>query len=78
MEINDLWIIALLDKKQLYRNEKKFPNFYYITKKLSKRVEKVIKINDSKFKTFRKMVSNKIKDKDKSNFTTKFILIGIL
>ena len=73
IQINDLWWIKLLDKKQLYRNEETFPNFGYTAKGFSKRVEKVIKINDSQFKTFRKMIQNLInsKDKNKGNLITK-------
>ena len=67
MQINDWWWIKLLDKKQLYRNEETFPNFGYTAKGVSKRVGKVIKINDSQFKTFRKMIPNLIKSKNKNN-----------
>ena len=57
IEISDRWIITLLDKKKLYRNNKTYPDFDYTTKGFSKKVGKVIKIDDSKFKTFRKMVT---------------------
>ena len=66
VEINDEWWIKLLDKKQLYRNEETFPNFDYTAKGVSKRVGKVIKINDSQFKTFRKIILNLINSKDKN------------
>ena len=73
LQINDLWHIKLLDKKQLYRNEETFPNFGYTAKEVSKRVGKVIKINDSQFKTFRKMIPKIInsKDKNKGNLIAK-------
>ena len=61
-----------MNKKQLYRNGETFPNFNYITKGYSKRVGKIIKIKDNKFKTFRKMIPNliKLKDKNNGNFIT--------
>ena len=53
VQMNDVWHITLLDKKQIYRNKEAFPNFDYKTKEVSKRVGKVIKINDNKFEKFR-------------------------
>ena len=32
IQINDSWEIILLDKKQLYKSEETFPNFYYTAK----------------------------------------------
>ena len=80
IEINDKWNIKLLDKKQLYRNEETFPNFYYTAKGVSKNVGKVIKIKDSIFKKFRKMIPSLINsnEKNKGNFITKYIFIWIL
>ena len=80
VQMNDVWHITLLDKKQIYRNKEAFPNFDYKTKEVSKRVGKVIKINDNKFEKFRNMVKNiiKIKDKNKGNFKTKFIFFILL
>ena len=80
IQIHDGWHITLLDKKQLFRNKETFPNFGYTTKGVSKRVGKVIKLKDTIFKTFRKMVPNLInmKDKNKGNYKTKFIFIWIL
>ena len=73
IEINNWWIITLLDKKKLYMNKEIYPIFGYTAKGLSKRVGKVIKINDRKFEIFRKMVSYLInsKDKNEGNFITK-------
>ena len=65
IEINDWLKITLLDKKQLYRNEETFPNFGYTAKGVSKNVEKVIKIKDSIFKKFRKMVPSLINSNEK-------------
>ena len=48
ISINDRWIIKLLDKKQLYRNEEAFPNFNYKAKGIKNRVGKIFKINDIK------------------------------
>ena len=80
IKINNRWYIILLDKKQLYRNEVTFPNFDYTAKGISKRVGKVIKINESQFKTFRKMIPKLInlKDKNKGNLLKKIIFIWIL
>ena len=66
LQINNEWWIKLLDKKQLYRNEETSPNFDYTPKGISKRVRKAIKINDSQFKTFRKMIPNLINSNDKN------------
>ena len=44
-----------------------FLNLVIQQKGFSKRVGKVIKINDSQFKTFRKMIPNLIKSKNKYN-----------
>ena len=66
MQINEVWWITLLDKKQLYTNGETFPNFDYTTKGISKRVGKFIKVKGSIFKTFRKIVPNLIKMKDKN------------
>ena len=70
IEINDEWSITLLDREQLYKNNETFPNFNYTTKEFNKKVGKVIKIKDIKFKAFRKMIPNIInsKNKDKGNF----------
>ena len=80
IQINDLWHIKLLDKKQLYRNEETIPSFGYTAKEVSKRVGKVIKINDSQFKTFRKMIPNLInsKDKNKGNLITNNIYLNFI
>ena len=80
MQINDVWHITLLDKKQLYRNEEAFPIFDYIAKGVSKRVGKVTKIKNSIFKKFRKMIPSLInsKEKNKGKFITKCIFIWIL
>ena len=80
IELNDSWLITLLDNQQLYRNEETFPNFYYTPKGFSKNVGKVTKIKDSIFKKIRKMVPSLInlKDKNKGNFIIKFIFIWIL
>ena len=80
IEINGSWDIILLDKKQLYKSEETFPNFYYTAKGVSKNVGKVTKIKDSIFKKFRKMVPSLINsnEKNKGNFITKYIFIWIL
>ena len=80
IEINNVWWITLLDKKQLYKNEETFPNFGYTAKGVSKKVGKVIKIKDSIFKKFRKMKPSLINsnEKNKGNFITKYIFIWIL
>ena len=66
IQINDLWHIKILDKKQLYRNKETFPNFNYTAKGVSNRIGKAIKINDSQFKTFREMIPKIINSKDKN------------
>ena len=80
IQINENWQITLLDKKQLYKNEETFPNFYYTAKGVSKNVGKVTKIKDSILKKFRKMVPSLINsnEKNKGNFITKYIFIWIL
>ena len=65
IQINDDWKIALLDKKQLYKNEETFPNFNYTAKGVSKNVGKVTKIKDSIFKKFRKMVPSLINSNER-------------
>ena len=72
IRINNVWSITLLNKKQLYRNGETIPNFNYSIKGFGKRVGKITQIKDSKFKTFRKMIPNliKSKDKNKGNFKT--------
>ena len=80
MQINERWNITLLNKKQLYRNEEVFPSFDYIAKGIKKRVEKIIKLNDVKYKTFRNMIPNLInlKDKNKGNSITNLFLLEFI